>query len=106
MVFEIAEVNSGWFDVIFKTADQRILISASDAWDNDSPRLFIELLLEIISKKSDCKYVMWDEEPGEYFLCFDRQKDQFRLSIGYSEEAQYMMENPKEQIDSLWKKVK
>ena len=40
--FEIQRIYAGWFDVLFKTNKEEVVVTASDAWGNDSPKLFLQ----------------------------------------------------------------
>lgn len=39
--FEIQRIYAGWYDVLFKTNKEKVVVTASDAWGNDSPKLFL-----------------------------------------------------------------
>lgn len=32
--FEIQRIYAGWFDVLFKTSKEEVVVTASDAWGN------------------------------------------------------------------------
>ena len=66
--FEIQRIYAGWFDVLFKTNKEEVVVTASDAWGNDSPKLFLQILYELVDTHQYSKYVIWDEEPGVYII--------------------------------------
>lgn len=83
--FEIKNISYGWFDVLFKTNEDEIMVTASYAWGNDSPKLFLQILYELLVSPSCNKYVIWDEEPGVYIIFFSKIKNQYNIKIAYSE---------------------
>ena len=46
--FEIQRIYAGWFDVLFKTNKGEVIVTASDVWGNDSPKLFLQILGELV----------------------------------------------------------
>lgn len=82
--FEIVRIYAGWFDVKFVATEKQIEISASDAWGNDSPKYFLQMLVNLLERKSDTGYVVFDEEPGTYIICIEK-KDTYKVSVLYSE---------------------
>ena len=89
--FEIKQIYAGWFDVSFGQGTEKLTISASDAWGNDSPRKFLEVLYDMYAESAEYRFVIWDEEPGEYFICMDRFENRVRLIVSYSEDAEDML---------------
>lgn len=81
--FEIIRVYAGWFDVKFITEEKQVEISASDAWENDSPKYFLKMLIDLLNNESNVGYVVFDEEPGTYIVCLEQDKE-CKLSILYS----------------------
>lgn len=82
--FKIKEVIEGWFDVEFSKVDNKIIISASSAWGNDSPKYFLEMISECLLETQFNKYVVFDEEPGTYIIHIEK-KQTVILTILYSE---------------------
>lgn len=83
--FEIQRIYAGWFDVLFKTEKEEIAVTASDAWGNDSPRLFLQILCELVDKQIYNKYVIWDEEPGVYVIFINKIEEVYNIKIAFSE---------------------
>lgn len=83
--FEIQRIYAGWFDVLFKTNKEKVVVTASDAWGNDSPKLFLQILSELVDKPQYSKYVIWDEEPGVYIIFIDKIDDLYNIKIAFSE---------------------
>lgn len=81
--FEIKRVCAGWFDVEFKNESEKISITASDVWDNDSPKYFLKMITECLIEKQFNKYVVFDEEPGTYIVSIEK-KETVILTICYS----------------------
>ena len=81
--FEILRIHAGWFDVRFYTQDKGCCIGASDAWDNDSPKYFLQMLVDLLEGKTQVGYVVFDEEPGTYIVCIERGTVN-RLTVSYS----------------------
>lgn len=79
--FEIQRIYAGWFDVLFKTSKEEVVVTASDAWGNDSPKLFLQILSELVDKPQYSKYVIWDEEPGVYIIFIDKTDDLYNFKI-------------------------
>lgn len=84
--FEIERIYAGWFDVSFQQDNKKLTISASDTWGNDSPGKFLEALYEFYVKKASHRFVIWDEEPGVYFICLDKIENKTRMIVAYSEQ--------------------
>lgn len=84
MNFEILSICAGWFDMAFILENQRIEISASDAWENDSPKYFIKNLVDCLQSDGCVRYVIFDGEPGIYFVIFEKSTD-FCVKIYYSD---------------------
>lgn len=92
--FEIRRIFAGWFDVRFCCKDKEIDISASDAWGHDAPGQMLQELAECNGKNEFHKYVIWDEEPGSYVICIEKEVNACTLTVIYTE------------IDSdEWKKI-
>ncbi len=87
MRFSIDRVQDGWFDITFEYCGKIVNTSASNVWGNDSPKIFIELLCRIIEEEKEYSFVMWDEEPGEFFWCFEREKKSYKMIIAFSQKA-------------------
>lgn len=83
--FEIQRIYAGWFDVLFKTEKKEAAVTASDAWGNDSPKLFLQILCEMLDKDIYNKYVIWDEEPGVYVIFINKIKEVYNIKIAFSE---------------------
>lgn len=83
--FEIQRIYTGWFDVLFKTEKKEVAVTASDAWGNDSPKLFLHILCEMLDKDIYNKYVIWDEEPGVYIIFINKTEENFNIKIAFSE---------------------
>ena len=81
--FEIVRIYAGWFDVKFVAEDKQIVISASDAWENDSPMHFLRMISGILTNRIKDGYVVFDEEPGTYIVCLETTEE-VKLSILYS----------------------
>ena len=86
--FEIERVFAGWFDVSFSFGKDNVVISASDVYGNDGPRMLLEKFSEFYYDKCPQKVIVWDEEPGNYFIIFNRVENNCSLSISYSQEAE------------------
>lgn len=69
--FEILRIYAGWFDVRFFTSEKSCCIGASDAWDNDSPKYFLQMLIDLLEGNTQAGYVVFDEEPGTYIACIE-----------------------------------
>ena len=82
---EIQRIYAGWFDVLFKTNKEKVVVAASDAWGNDSPKLFLQILSELVDKPQYSIYVIWDEEPGVYIIFIDKIDDLYNIKIAFSE---------------------
>lgn len=82
--FEIAQISAGWFDVWFKTVDKNKWVTASDAWENDSPRAFLKMLCNMLEENNCEKYVIWDEEPGVYIIFIGKRDGKYNMKITYS----------------------
>lgn len=78
--FEIMGIWSGWFDVKFITKEKQVEISASDAWENDSPKYFLRMIADILDGRMNTGYVVFDEEPGTYIVCLESDRG-CRLSV-------------------------
>lgn len=83
--FEIQRIYAGWFDVQFKTDNEEIVVTASDAWGNDSPKLFLQILYEMLDEDVYNKYVVWDEEPGVYMIFISKTEENYSIKIAFSE---------------------
>ncbi len=66
--FSISDIDAGWFDISFEIEKEKIKISASDLWGNDSPKALLVMLTELLLEKSDTMYILFDEEPGTYIV--------------------------------------
>ena len=89
MDFIIDKIGYGWFDVSFLIGDNRVTVTASYAWGHDSPQLFLMMLYNSLCEDDyENSFVIWDEEPGEYFVCLEKEHETYRLSIGFSEDAE------------------
>lgn len=86
--FEIERVFAGWFDASFIHEKKKITISASDVYGNDGPKILLEKFIEFYQEDVPQKIVVWDEEPGCYFIIFTRTDKDCSMSISYSEEAE------------------
>ena len=82
--FLIHRIHVGWFDVHFQTGTAVVGISASDAWGNDAPRLWLEQLTALLAGRQSAAYVLFDEEPGVYVLSLELGEAP-RFTLGYSE---------------------
>lgn len=92
--FEIQKIFAGWFDVKFCCEDKSIEISASDAWGNDAPCQMLNELAECNGMDTFSKYIIWDEEPGSYVVCIDKEDKVCTLTVIHTD------------IDSdEWKKI-
>ncbi|SHL77609.1 hypothetical protein SAMN02745136_05674 [Anaerocolumna jejuensis DSM 15929] len=83
--FEIKKICAGWFDAEFISNNKRVEISASDAWGNDSPKYFLQMISDILDNKVNTSYVVFDEEPGTYMVCIEKNDSDYSISILYSE---------------------
>lgn len=83
--FEIQRIYAGWFDVQFKTDREEVVVTASDAWGNDSPKMFAQILSEISDKQNCDRYVIWDEEPGVYIIFINKKERCYNIKIAFSE---------------------
>jgi hypothetical protein len=81
--FEIKRIYAGWFYVEFKGEDKQIMITASDVWDNDSPKYFLKMITECLIEKQFNKYVVFDEEPGTYIVSIEKNETVI-LTVCYS----------------------
>ncbi len=79
-IFSISDINSGWFDMEFKTEEKTVYISASDVFFHDSPKELLLMLTDFLLQKIDTAYVFFDEEPGTYFLSLEKEI----LTVAYS----------------------
>ena len=86
--FEIERVFAGWFDASFIHEKKKITISASDVYGNDGPKILLEKFIEFYQEDVPQKIVVWDEEPGRYFIIFTRINKECCISISYSYEAE------------------
>lgn len=82
--FEIRKIFAGWFDVKFECEDKSVVISASDAWEHDAPRQMLKELAECNGMEKFSKYIIWDEEPGSYVVCIDKEDKECTLTIIYT----------------------
>ncbi len=83
VTFEILRIHAGWFDVRFFTAEKSCCIGASDAWDNDSPQYFLQMLNDLLAGNTQSGYVVFDEEPGTYIVCIEKEEIN-KLTVSYS----------------------
>lgn len=67
---------------------KRITISASDVYGNDGPKKLLDKFIDFYREDVNQKIVIWDEEPGCYFIIFIRTDKECSMSISYSEEAE------------------
>lgn len=81
--FEITRIFAGWFDVRFITKEEKVEISASDAWGNDSPKYFLKMVSDFLDHERKAGYVLFDEEPGTYIICIEKDSI-YKLSVLYS----------------------
>lgn len=81
--FKINSISSGWFDIELLNGEQSISICASNAWENDSPKYLLSLLIDLLTGKANAGYVVFDEEPGTYIMCI-QFKSQISLEIYFS----------------------
>ena len=56
--FSISDIDAGWFDISFEIEKEKIKISASDLWGNDSPKALLVMLTELLLEKSDTMYIL------------------------------------------------
>ena len=49
--FSISDIDAGWFDISFEIEKEKIKISASDLWGNDSPKALLVMLTELLLEK-------------------------------------------------------
>lgn len=82
--FEIEGINVGWFDMIYNTKKENVTVSATDAYGNDSPKYFLQMLCDFLANEIHAGYVLFDEEPGIYIVCIEKE-EQYNLSIFFSE---------------------
>lgn len=82
--FEIEGIQAGWFDMTYNIGKEKVTISASDAYGNDSPKYFLQMLCDLLTNKIHTGYVLFDEEPGVYIVCMEKQKE-YQLSLFFSE---------------------
>ena len=86
-----APINKiGEFTMLIKLTSKvrtelKVVVTASDAWGNDSPKLFLQILSELVDKPQYSKYVIWDEEPGVYIIFIDKIDDLYNIKIAFSE---------------------
>ena len=83
MNFEILKICAGWFDIAFITHNQKVEISASDAYGNDSPKFFIRTLAECLQSNTYLGCIEFDDEPGTYVVLFEKGEECY-LKIYYS----------------------
>lgn len=83
--FEIRRIFAGWFDVRLCCKDKNVDISASDAWGHDAPVQMLKELAECVEKNDFHKYVIWDEEPGSYVVCIDKENEECILTVIYTD---------------------
>lgn len=83
--FEIERIYAGWFEVVLYSDDFKIELSASDAWGNDSPKKFLEILCDLIMHENIHRYVIWDEEPGIYVIYISKINQTCKLNIFFTE---------------------
>lgn len=81
--FEIGRVYAGWFDVVFRYNNKDVSIRASDAWDYDSPKYFLQMLSECYRADRCSKFAVFDEEPGTYYVCLLKDT-KVTLTVFYS----------------------
>jgi len=86
--FEIERVFSGWFDASFIHKKKKITISASDVYGNDGPEKLLDKFIDFYQDDGAQKIVVWDEEPGCYFIIFTKNDKDYSMSISYSEDAE------------------
>ncbi len=88
MNFYIAEIDYGWIDVVLKYKGVEIYEIGSYVVDNDSPRLLLSVLIDIIALKKEKAFIIWDGEPGVGFWCFERKNNnKVKLYTAFSQEA-------------------
>lgn len=83
VVFEIERIYAGWFEVWCKTDKKEVYFTASDAWETDSPKCLLLMLADLMRRKTGAGYVIFDEEPGTYVLCIEKN-DKCLMEIFYS----------------------
>lgn len=83
--FEIERIFAGWFDIALRSDEFKIELSASDAWEKDSPKNVLKILCDLIMNENIHRYVIWDEEPGIYIICISKINQKCKLNIVYSE---------------------
>lgn len=84
LTFKIRKISSGWFDVSFILNKEKLNICASNAWGNDSPKRFLELLCRLVKNETETGYFVFDDEPGTLVICICKG-EQSNISIAYSE---------------------
>lgn len=82
--FEIEGIDAGWFDVTLRGDDFIIGLTASDGWENDSPKKLLEILCDLVTNDNIHRYVIWDEEPGVYIICISKVNQKYTLALAYS----------------------
>ena len=84
LTFKIRKISSGRFDVSFILNKEKLNICASNAWGNNAPKRFLELLCRLVKKQTESGYIAFDDEPGTLVICIYKG-EQSNISIAYSE---------------------
>lgn len=78
-IFSISDIDSGWFDMEFKTEEETAYISASYVLEA-SPKELLILLTDLMTEKIDTGYVLFYHEPGTDIVSLEKGI----LTVAYS----------------------
>jgi hypothetical protein len=72
-------VAQGWMRWTFKSDENEVTIHAS--YLSDAPLYFVNSLISICESLSKDSVCIWQDEPGEFRLVFERKEDTLSLRI-------------------------
>lgn len=83
--FHIAEIKSGWFDVILINNLKTTIITDSGYLGNDGPRVLLmvltRLLATILTNSCIPEWICWDDEPGAYIWKLTRRNSKIEVIV-------------------------